>query len=760
MIKKYALPTLLSLFCLALLLGGGLFFYILTQYEAVPTAASVSAPTQVSEVALILLSEEWAEETYASAEQTDWAVAIAETLADVQALGGNAIALSARLPDGSALFYDATETLTRPEAIAENDGFFANCDGFDTLIAAASAAGIEVLLIPTDADGQALQAGDALPDFATALLEQYPVRLLVQGADGSYQIVSIASDSSSDASSEADSADTSNDTSPTTSEASVIIPTEPDLALIDIASEEAITLALSLQQSEETEALLLGEYSALCDDSSALALFRAYYADGEALPDLTQYLGTDYPRTLAVSYPTEDGSTVSDKSLFIMGTSNPDEPLTIDGETIERYGTEGVWGVLVSLSSGANTFTFENGADSLTYTVTYKYESSWSSSSSGGAYYSVSAGQTIIITDDIASALTNAYSSSTISQTLYEGAVAEIKQYVSYAGSTTPYAYQLITGEWVRAAYAELYDTNRMSLSEAVVSYNTEERASVLTFTGGTPAVYQSWEGNVLTLTLLTADYSGTAPSADWFGCAVSTDSDSNTVLTFTFTDDEPLYGWAVNYDNDTNTTTITLKQQPTLSDDESLPLSGVRVLLDAGHGGTEDLGAMGAAGLDYSNEKDVNLALTMATKYRLEQLGATVILTRDDDTYPTLGDRVTMLNTVHPDFFISIHHNSLELVTDLNTATGVEAYWFFDEGEAFATDLIEAVSEAADRNLRSASYGYYYVTRSNICPATLLEVGFMTNPWEFESISDIDTIWAEAGAIAQTIYNSVAANG
>ncbi len=741
MIKKYVLPTLLSLFCLALLLGGGLFFYILTQYEAVPTAAT---PTQVEEVSLVLLREDWAAATYASATPTDWDVAIAQTLANVQALGGNAIALSARLPDGNALFYDSTETLTRTETIAANDSFFTSYDGFDTLIAAANAAGIEVLLIPTDATGQALQAGDTLPSFASTLLERYPLRLLVQnGSD--YQIVCLTNDG---------------ETNDDAADASATIPTEADLTLVDITSEAAITLALALQQTDETESLLLGEYDALCADRSSLALFTAYYANGEALPDLTQYLGSDYPRTLSVSYPTENGSTVSDKSLFLMGTSNPDEPLTMDGETIERYGTEGVWGVLVSLSSGANTFTFENGADSLTYTVTYQYESSWSSSSSGGAYYAVSAGQTIIITDDIASALSNAYSASTISQTLYEGAVAEIKQYVSYAGSTTPYAYQLTTGDWVRAAYASLYDTNRMSLSEAVVTYHTEERASVLTFTGGTPAVYHNWESNVLTLTLLTADYSGAVPTGDWFTCTVGIDDDSNTVLTFTFADDQPLYGWAVNYDNENNSTTITLKQQPTLSDDESLPLSGVRILLDAGHGGIEDLGAMGAAGLDSPCEKDVNLALTMATKYRLEQLGATVILTRDDDTFPTLGDRVTALNTVHPDFFISIHHNSLELVSDLNTATGVEAYWFYDEGEAFATDLIEAVSTAADRALRSSSYGYYYVTRSNICPATLLEVGFMTNPWEYESITDIDTIWAEAGAIAQTIYDSVAANG
>ncbi len=731
MLKKYILPLFLILCSLTLLLGGGFLFYFLTQYTpTATTVATAAAAIQVDALSVVLLDDTWADEALAGKTSEEQALALDETLAAVQALGGNAIVLSGRVANGDVFFRDGSETLATTTYLTDNDTLLTKYDAFDALIAAASTRGVEVILLGTDESGALLgsDATSALPAFITALLDTYPLRLaLTDAATGSYQIYDPA--------------------------------TSATLALTDIASEAPVTLALSLQQSDENEALLLGEYAALCADSSNLALFHAYYAGGEALPDLTAYLGDDYARTLAVTYPTENGATVSDKSLFLIGTSNPDETLTLDGEVIERYGTEGVWGVLVTLSSGSNTFALANGDDTLTYTVTYKYSSSGSTSSSGGAYYSVSAGQTIIINDDIASALSNAYSASTITQTLYEGAVAEIKQYVSYAGSSTPYAYQLTTGDWVRAAYAELYDTSRMALTEAVVSYNTEERASVLTIAGGTPAVYHTWEGNTLTLTLLTADYSSAAPTGDWFTCAVGIDGNSNTVLTFTFTDDMPLYGWAVNYDNESNVTTITLKQQPTLSDDETLPLTGVRVMLDAGHG-LDDSGAMGAGGVDAACEKDVNLALTMATAYRLEQLGATVILTRDDDSFPTLGDRVTALNTDHPDFFISIHHNSLELVSDLNTATGVEAYWFYDEGEAFATDLIEAVSTAADRALRSANYGYYYVTRSNICPATLLEVGFMTNPWEFESVTDIDTIWAEAGAIAQTIYDTVAANG
>ncbi len=751
MLKKYILPTFLILFCLALLLGGAGGFYLLTQMPSINNTGSTAMAVQVETLSVITLDETWADAAFATEDTAAQQAAAQAMLTNVQALGGNAVALSARLTDGSALFYDSTETLSTAECITTNNTFLNTYNPFDTFVATATNMGIEVLLIPTDTEGSVLSSAqlETLPSFVSTLAVQYNLRLFT--ADGVF--LADAGYTADAYTATTVTLDTSTGSSIDTAQATLYtITSEPEVA------------ALHLIQSGETTQQVLGAYSALLAQAetesatpTAMQLFNAYYADGEALPDLTEYLGSDYARTLAVTYPTENGATVSSKNLFLIGTSNPDETLTLDGEVIERYGTQGVWGVLITLSSGANTFVLENGADTLNYTVTYKYESSSSSSNSGGSYYAVSDGQTIRVNDDIASALSNAYSASTITQTLYYGAVAEIKQYVSYAGSSTPYAYQLINGDWVRADYCELYDTSRMHLVEEGIAFDEETRASVLSFSGGTPAVYHNWEGNVLTLTLLTTDYSGSAPSSDWFTSTVSIDGDGNTIFTFTFTDDEPLYGWAVNYDTEANTTTIHLKQQPSVSDDPDLPLSGVRVLLDAGHGDT-DMGAMGAGGLDAPCEKDVNLALTMATAYRLEQLGATVILTRDDDSYPTLGDRVTALNTEHPDFFISIHHNSLELVTDLNTATGTEAYWFYDEGEAFATSLIEAVSEAGDHALRSANYGYYYVTRSNICPATLLEVGFMTNPWEYESVVDTDTIWAEAGAIAQTIYESVAA--
>ena len=66
------------------------------------------------------------------------------------------------------------------------------------------------------------------------------------------------------------------------------------------------------------------------------------------------------------------------------------------------------------------------------------------------------------------------------------------------------------------------------------------------------------------------------------------------------------------------------LKPAPKRGDTFGKPLSGVSVMLDAGHGGS-DPGAMGVAGESGPAEAQLNLAVTQALKYRLEQLGASV---------------------------------------------------------------------------------------------------------------------------------------
>ncbi len=81
-------------------------------------------------------------------------------------------------------------------------------------------------------------------------------------------------------------------------------------------------------------------------------------------------------------------------------------------------------------------------------------------------------------------------------------------------------------------------------------------------------------------------------------------------------------------------------------------------VAVDAGHGGI-DAGASGAA--TKTPEKTVTLDFARLLADRLNAIGGIkAILTRDDDTFLSLSERVTIARQQHADLFISLHADTL----------------------------------------------------------------------------------------------------
>lgn len=81
-------------------------------------------------------------------------------------------------------------------------------------------------------------------------------------------------------------------------------------------------------------------------------------------------------------------------------------------------------------------------------------------------------------------------------------------------------------------------------------------------------------------------------------------------------------------------------------------------ILIDPGHGGS-DRGALGRNGSDYPDECDINLNVANSLKSTLQNQLATVIMTRTNDSYPSLEQRAEDINDSDPDAAISIHFNS-----------------------------------------------------------------------------------------------------
>ena len=82
--------------------------------------------------------------------------------------------------------------------------------------------------------------------------------------------------------------------------------------------------------------------------------------------------------------------------------------------------------------------------------------------------------------------------------------------------------------------------------------------------------------------------------------------------------------------------------------------VGGAHVVIDPGHGG-EETGAIGPSGVV---EAELNLDVAKRAARALEHAGATVVLTRDDETRVTLRTRAAIAQALDPLAFISIHHN------------------------------------------------------------------------------------------------------
>ncbi len=94
----------------------------------------------------------------------------------------------------------------------------------------------------------------------------------------------------------------------------------------------------------------------------------------------------------------------------------------------------------------------------------------------------------------------------------------------------------------------------------------------------------------------------------------------------------------------------------PVLRPARHLQEAGYQVIvLDAGHGGRDE----GGRGVMGTLEKDMTLIITHKVAALLEQGGHHVYLTRQDDRYLSLEERVRMTDEVGGDLFVSIHFNT-----------------------------------------------------------------------------------------------------
>ena len=165
-------------------------------------------------------------------------------------------------------------------------------------------------------------------------------------------------------------------------------------------------------------------------------------------------------------------------------------------------------------------------------------------------------------------------------------------------------------------------------------------------------------------------------------------------------------------------------------------PLAERRIVVDPGHGGV----FRGVTGRDGLDEADVNLGVALWLRGLLEWADAEVHLTRtadrdfldpaDSSLAADLAVRIAMVDSLRPDVFLSIHHNSNpELDRTIN-----ETQTYYPVGsDGPDLDLARAIHRHLVRNLEISPArimpGNFFVLRNSPVPAVLGEPSMLSNP-------------------------------
>jgi N-acetylmuramoyl-L-alanine amidase len=148
-------------------------------------------------------------------------------------------------------------------------------------------------------------------------------------------------------------------------------------------------------------------------------------------------------------------------------------------------------------------------------------------------------------------------------------------------------------------------------------------------------------------------------------------------------------------------------------------PLLGKTICVDAGHGGS----SAGARGLNGLLEKDACLAMARELARALQEAGAAVIMSREDDAYVSLDDRIDFANTRQADLFISIHCNAMPVH---NTVNGTETYYDTPQSLALARAIHPQVVGAVGERDGGVRRRGFAVIRRTTMPSVLVEVAYI----------------------------------
>lgn len=167
-----------------------------------------------------------------------------------------------------------------------------------------------------------------------------------------------------------------------------------------------------------------------------------------------------------------------------------------------------------------------------------------------------------------------------------------------------------------------------------------------------------------------------------------------------------------------------------TFSSCDSFPGGGLRpggfttVVIDAGHGGKDN----GESPNQFLKEKEVALDTAKRLERLLSDSGLRTVMTRREDVFVELDDRVRIADRYYPNaILVSIHYNA----SPSSSPRGVETFFWRGDSYGLATRVQRHLTGETGLDNRGVTRRVLRLTHNPQVPAILCECGFLTNRTE-----------------------------
>ncbi|MBR2081769.1 MAG: N-acetylmuramoyl-L-alanine amidase [Elusimicrobiaceae bacterium] len=217
---------------------------------------------------------------------------------------------------------------------------------------------------------------------------------------------------------------------------------------------------------------------------------------------------------------------------------------------------------------------------------------------------------------------------------------------------------------------------------------------------------------------------------------------------------DSKLWGHAYAFEN--NQLIVDLIHEPQRTATTDKPLAGTRIVIDAGHSPRRTVPYDGAIGPTGYLEYEATLALAQELKPKLEQAGATVIMTRHDNNTMSLQQRYKKALDENAHLFISLHYNALpDTVNPLARPRGFSVYYNYPHSFALA----ESVYKSFTKNVPLPDDGMIandvlFIPRISQFPSILVENAYLILPQQEELARTIEGRASFVKALYEGIVN------